>query len=105
MGLMKNGESNTKRNCDSKTTSFGSRRSSAVFFREREVEVLQEELKRLREEGLRLHKEKLDKEYLYHREMSRVLASRDELRTSSRQRQADLSELRQLLRKHKKLSL
>lgn len=29
------GESSTKRNCESKTTSFGSRKSSAVFYRER----------------------------------------------------------------------
>lgn len=62
---------------------------------------MHEELKRLREEELRLQKEKLDKEYLYHKELSRVYATRDELRTSSGQRQSDLTELRQLLRKHK----
>jgi hypothetical protein len=66
---------------------------------------LQEELRRLREEELRLHKDKLNKEYLYHKELRKVFASRDELRASSQQRRCDLSDLRQLLRKHKQLSL
>jgi hypothetical protein len=62
---------------------------------------LHDELKKLREEELRLQKEKLDKEYLYHQELSRVYVARDELRASSGQRRSDLTELRQLLRKHK----
>jgi len=45
--------------------------------------MLHDELTKLREEELRLQKEKLEKEYIYQKELSRVYATRDQLRVSS----------------------
>jgi hypothetical protein len=66
------------------------------------MEILHGELDKLREEEMRLRKDKLEKEYLYHREILKINHMRDELRTKSKERYSDLKELKELFTNHKR---
>lgn len=98
-------ESQTKRSIESKTTYFGSlvsRRSSSLFYKQRQIQILHKQLEQLKEDGLRLKKDKLEKEYQYRRQMLKINNLRDDLTAKSKERFADLTELKQMFAHHKK---